>query len=63
MLMGGNPFNQKEKPTDKKSIMLRVKFGNNETTTINEQINNKIDSILKVINKKCKIAMLKCTLG
>ena len=40
-------------PEGKKSIMLRVKFGNDETTMNSEEINTKMESILKTLNKKC----------
>lgn len=40
-------------PDGKKSIMLRVKLGNDEVTMTSAEINNKIDSILKKLNKCC----------
>lgn len=40
-------------PTGKKSITLRVKIDNNETTMNTEEINNKIANILKTLNKNC----------
>lgn len=40
-------------PIGKKSITLRVKIDNNETTMNTEEINNKINSILKILNKNC----------
>jgi phenylalanyl-tRNA synthetase beta subunit len=40
-------------PVGKKSITLRVKIGNDETTMTTEEINNKIESILKTLNKNC----------
>ena len=40
-------------PTGKKSITLRVKIGNDETTMTTEEINNKIESILRTLNKNC----------
>ena len=40
-------------PVGKKSITLRVKIANNETTMTTEEINYKIESILKTLNKNC----------
>ena len=40
-------------PKGKKSITLRVKIGNDETTMTTEEINNKINNILKNLNKNC----------
>lgn len=40
-------------PTGKKSLTLRVKIGNDETTMNTEEINNKIENILKILNKNC----------
>ena len=40
-------------PSDKKSITLKVKMINEFTTMTSEQINEKINDILKVLNKKC----------
>ena len=40
-------------PSDKKSITLKVKIINESTTMTSEQINEKINHILKVLNKKC----------
>ncbi len=40
-------------PTDKKSIMLRVKIGNEDSTMTSEQINSEMESIIKTLNKKC----------
>ena len=40
-------------PVGKKSITLRVKIGNDETTMTTEEINNKIESILRTLNKTC----------
>ena len=37
----------------KKSITLKVKMINEFTTMTSEQINEKINHILKVLNKKC----------
>lgn len=40
-------------PSDKKSITLKVKMINEFTTMTSEQINEKINNVLKVLNKKC----------
>lgn len=40
-------------PNDKKSITLKVKMINEFTTMTSEQINEKINNVLKVLNKKC----------
>lgn len=40
-------------PKGKKSITLRVKIGNDDSTMTSEQINREIENILKVLNKKC----------
>ncbi len=40
-------------PKDKKSITLKIKMINEGTTMTSEQINEKINNILKVLNKKC----------
>ncbi len=40
-------------PSDKKSITLKVKMINEITTMTSEQINEKINNILTVLNKKC----------
>ena len=40
-------------PSDKKSITLKVKIINESTTMTSEQINEKINNVLKVLNKKC----------
>lgn len=40
-------------PTGKKSITLKVRFVNEETTMTSEQINEKMQHLLKVLNKKC----------
>ena len=40
-------------PTGKKSLTLRVKIGNDETTMNTEEINNKMENILKTLNKNC----------
>ena len=44
-------------PDGKKSITLRVKLGNNEKTMTTEEINNKINSIIKILNKNLKIEL------
>ncbi len=41
-------------PEGKKSITLRVWLGNDDSTMTSEQINNKINGIMKVLNKSCK---------
>ena len=41
-------------PEGKKSITLRVWLGNNDSTMTSEQINNKMNGIMKVLNKNCK---------
>ena len=40
-------------PKGKKSITLKVKMINEDTTMTSEQINEKINNILKVLDKKC----------
>lgn len=40
-------------PEGKKSIMLRVKIGNEDSTMTSEQINFEMESIIKSLNKKC----------
>ena len=40
-------------PEGKKSIMIRVKIGNEDSTMTSEQINSKINAIVKTLNKKC----------
>ena len=40
-------------PDGKKSIMLRVKIGNDESTLTSEEIAAQMDSILKKLNKTC----------
>ena len=40
-------------PKGKKSITLRVKIGNDDSTMNNEQITRKMNGIIKVLNKKC----------
>lgn len=40
-------------PEGKKSIMLRVKIGNEDSTMTSEEINSKIHNILKILNKNC----------
>lgn len=40
-------------PVGKKSITLRVKLENKDTTMTSEEISNRIDSILKTLYKKC----------
>lgn len=44
-------------PKDKKSITLRIKLGNNNGTMTAEQINARVNSILKVLNKKLNITL------
>ena len=46
-------YNGNQIPSGKKSIMLRIKIGNDENTMTTEEINNKMDSIVKTLNKKC----------
>ena len=40
-------------PQGKKSITLRVKIGNDDSTMTSEQIDNKMHAIMKNLNKKC----------
>ena len=40
-------------PQNKKSITLRIKIGNDEATMNTDEINNKIEKILKILNKNC----------
>ncbi len=40
-------------PEGKKSLTIRVKIGNDETTLTTEEINNQINSIIKTLNNKC----------
>ena len=40
-------------PEGKKSITFRVKFGNDDTTMTTDEINSKINNILKTLNKNC----------
>ena len=40
-------------PEGKKSITLRVKIGNDDSTMTSEQIDNKMHAIMKNLNKKC----------
>lgn len=40
-------------PNGKKSITIRVKIGNDETTLTTDEINNQMNSIIKALNKKC----------
>ena len=44
-------------PEGKKSITLRIKIGNNDSTMTSEQITSKVGGILKVLNKKLKIVL------
>ncbi|MBQ6546888.1 MAG: phenylalanine--tRNA ligase subunit beta [Bacilli bacterium] len=41
-------------PEGKKSITLRVWIGNDDSTMTSEQINNKMNGIMKVLHKNCK---------
>ena len=41
-------------PSGKKSITLRVKIGNDDSTMNSVQINNKMNGIMKVLKQKCK---------
>ena len=40
-------------PEGKKSIMFRFKIGNKDSTMTTDQINNKMNAIIKILNKKC----------
>ena len=40
-------------PEGKKSIMLRVTFDSGDTTLTSEEINTKLDAIIKTLNKMC----------
>jgi len=40
-------------PKNKKSIMLRIKIGNIDSTMTSDQINDTINKILKKLNKTC----------
>ena len=40
-------------PEGKKSIMLRVKIGNDDGTMTSEQINAKMNHILEALNRQC----------
>lgn len=40
-------------PENKKSITLRIWIGNDNSTMTTEQINNKVNNILKVLKQKC----------
>ncbi len=40
-------------PEGKKSIMLRVTFDSGDTTLISEEINSKLDAIIRTLNKMC----------
>lgn len=40
-------------PIGKKSIMLRVKIGNEDSTMTSEQITHEMESIMKTLNKRC----------
>lgn len=40
-------------PKGQKSIMLRIKISNNESMMTSEQINSKIESIIKTLSKEC----------
>ena len=40
-------------PEGKKSIMLRIKIGNDDSTMTSEEIQEKMNSIIKTLNKKC----------
>lgn len=44
-------------PKGKKSITLRIKIGNNDSTMTNEQIQSKVGGILKVLGKKLNIVL------
>ena len=44
----GNQIN-----TGKKSIMLRIKIGNEDSTMTSEQINDIMKSIIERLNEKC----------
>ena len=41
-------------PTGKKSITLRVKIGNDDSTMTSEEINTKMNNIMKTLNHQCK---------
>ena len=40
-------------PEGKKSIMLRVKFGNDDSTMTSEEINKKMSGIISSLNHVC----------
>lgn len=44
-------------PEGKKSITLRIKLGNNNGTMTTEQINTRVEKILKVLNKELNITL------
>ena len=44
-------------PKGKKSITLRIKLLNEGTTMTSEQINEKVNDILKSLNKKCGVIL------
>ena len=44
-------------PEDKRSITIRVKIGNNDSTMTTEQITSKVGGILKVLGKKLNIVL------
>ena len=40
-------------PVGKKSIMLRVKIGNEDSTMTSDEINTKMTAIMKTLNHQC----------
>ena len=50
-------YNGDKIPEGKKSITLRVKIGNNDSTMTTEQITSKVGGILKVLGKKLNIIL------
>jgi phenylalanyl-tRNA synthetase beta chain len=50
-------------PEGKKSIMLRVKIGNDDSTMTSEQINSEMESIIKTLNKRCGASLRELDMG
>lgn len=50
-------YNGDKIPEGKKSITLRIKLGNNNGTMTTEQINTRVEKILKVLNKELNITL------
>ena len=46
-------YRGKQIPAGKKSVMLSIKIGNDDSTMTSKQIDKKMAGIIKVLSKKC----------